>query len=50
MVTASLEASDEGCFICVFGNSVDGGVDGEVVKFVADTGTVNWLEQYQMPG
>lgn len=30
----------------LFGNSVEGGVDGEVMKFVADTGTVNWLEQY----
>lgn len=30
---------------CVFGNSVERGVDG-VVKFVADTDTLNWPEQY----
>lgn len=28
---------------CVFGSSVERGVDGEVVKLVADTGGVNWL-------
>lgn len=28
--------------LCVFRSSVERGVDGEVVKFIADTGVVNW--------